>query len=323
LNLNCGLETFMDQGELLRQARVTRALGSPFVSAILESGQRHLGHAPHTEALISRWSGDPASAALAMRFNAALHALARRGNHPELSALYAGRHDDFDGAVAMALAAEDDFVAAWMRHPPQTNEVGRTAAISLALMVLQRRFGLPFELLELGSSCGLNLNLALYEYRLGEVATGARGSPVCIAPLWRGDAPPVEAFQIAEARGVDLRPLDASDEATRERLLSFVWADQSERSERLERALALAQLAKPRVDKGEAVRWLNERMRSCSGSECVAWCSTRCSFSIFRIAISGRSSGRSPTSGPRRELIARWPTSASSGPAIEAPCIYV
>lgn len=245
-----------DRGELGRQAGVARDLGSSFVAAVLEAGQRQLARAPRTAALIANWPGDPAAAALAMRFNAALHALARRGAAPMLSALYQRRHDDYDGAIGAALAAEDAFIADWMHATPQTNEVGRAAAIGAALMAARHEMGLPFELLELGASCGLNLNLARYAYDLAGVAAGMAGSPVRIAPVWRGPPPIVAPIEVVAARGVDLNPLDAGDQATRERLLAYVWADQPHRASRLEQALALARRHPPQVDQGNAVAWL-------------------------------------------------------------------
>lgn len=125
-------------GELWHQAQVARELGSPFVAAVLEPGQRQLRHAPRTADLIANWPGDPSTSALAMRFNAALHALARRGSPSRLRALYRGEHDDFDGAISAALTAEDAFIAEWLANTPQTNEVGRAAAISVALMAARR-----------------------------------------------------------------------------------------------------------------------------------------------------------------------------------------
>ena len=122
-------------GPLADHARVVRDLGSTFVAAILEAGERQLYRAPQTARLIADWPGDAAADALAMRFNGALHALARRGDRPALTGLYARQDGDFDGVIGDAIADADGFVAEWMREPPQTNEVGRTAAIMAALMV--------------------------------------------------------------------------------------------------------------------------------------------------------------------------------------------
>lgn len=246
--------------ELHRQAEVCRALGSPFVAEVLEAAQRQLGHAPFTEALIATWPGDRAAAAIAMRLNGALHALARRGDLPDLAALYRGEHDDFDGAIAGALATSDWFVAEWMRNPTQTNEVGRAAAIISALMVLSRQFGMPFQLYELGASCGLNLNLAHYAYDLGGLAQGNVRSPVRIAPKWHGPQPPMATVEVASAKGVDLHPLDARNPDSCERLLAFIWADQKERSVRLERALEIARRHPPQIAEGDALRWIGREL---------------------------------------------------------------
>ena len=247
-------------GELTRQAKVARELGSPFIAAVLEAGQRQLAVAPLTARLIETWPMDRSASALAMRFNAALHALARRGSRPALSALYRRQHDDYDGAIGAALAAEDQFVSGWMREIPQTNEVGRAAAIAAALMVVRKRFGLPFELLELGSSCGLNLNLAHYAYDLGGVHAGTRGSTVEIKPIWQGSPPEYAPIKVLSTRGSDLDPLVAAEPATRDRLLAYVWADQPLRARRLELALAIAKIHPPRIDRSEASAWIKARL---------------------------------------------------------------
>ena len=249
-----------DAGELRRQAEVARTIGSPVVAAVLESGARQLMHAPLTAAVFAGWPGDRAAAALAMRFNAALHALARRDTPARLGALYRGEHRDVDGAIGEALVAHDAFIAEWMQHTPQTNEVGRAAAILAALKVVRTRFDLPVELLEIGSSAGLNLNLHRYAYDLGGVAAGDPASPVRIAPDWFGPPPPDVPVELAAARGVDLAPLDPADAATCERLMAFVFVDQAARSRRLESALALARRWPPRVERGDAVTWLSERL---------------------------------------------------------------
>lgn len=243
-------------GPLARYALVVRALGSPFVAAVLEAAERQLHRAPRTAALIAAWPRDAAADALAMRFNAALHAIARRGTDPVLSRLYAEQDGDFDAAIGRAMAAADADIAAWMRTPPQTNEVGRTAAIMAALMALRARVDMPCDLHELGASAGLNLNLDRYAFDLGGTRVGAPASPVRVAPAWHGPAPRPRAVTIRSARGVDLRPLDVDDAEACERLMAYVWADEPDRSERLAQALHLARTHPPRVDHGDIAVWL-------------------------------------------------------------------
>lgn len=45
------------------------------------------------------------------------------------------------------------------KSPPQTNEVRRAAAVSAGLHLVDARFGVPLDLLELGTSAGLNLQV--------------------------------------------------------------------------------------------------------------------------------------------------------------------
>lgn len=246
--------------ELSRQAAICRSLGSDFVGNVLEAAERQLCHAPMTEAVIATWPGDRAAAALAMRLNGALHAVARREMVADLSALYRGDHRNFDRALATTLAQCDDFILQWLRDPTQTNEVGRSAGLMAALMVASDRFGLPFELLELGTSCGLNLNVGRYRFDLGGTKAGDPASALLIAPEWRG-SPPVNArVEILSADGADLHPLDAQNRDSCERLLAFIWADQRHRIERLEHALDIARHHPPQIDEAEAIAWVEAKL---------------------------------------------------------------
>jgi hypothetical protein len=245
---------------LARQASVIRGLGSPFVADILEAGQRQIERAPRVARLIATWPGDADDAALAMRFNAALHAIARRSPGSPLGRLYAGVPLDKDAAVGAAVEAEEEFIATWMQHPPQTNEVGRAGAVMAALMVLREQAPLPVDLCELGASGGLNLNLARYRHELGGVIAGDPSSDVLIAPAWSGPPPPARAVEIGEARGVDLDPLDPSCDIARERLLAYVFVDQPMRRDRLGAALALARSHPPMVERGDATAWLARQL---------------------------------------------------------------
>lgn len=248
--------------EFVRQADRCRAMGSPFIASVLEAVERQLPRAPVTAAMIRGWEGDPAAAAIAMRFNGALNALARRGTPASLAGLYRGDHGDFDGAIAEALSREDAFIARWLEHPPQTNEVARAGAIVAALLTARARWQMPFELLDLGSSAGLNLNLARYFYRLGAIAVGDPASAVRIQPQWRGPSPPLAPLEVVSAHGVDLQPLDVSNPEHRERLLSFAWADQEDRRARLDAALRIAATHPPHVDQGDAAAWLAQRLET-------------------------------------------------------------
>ena len=248
------------RAELLRQSDITRSLGSVFVSEVLAAAWRQLDRAPRLAALIGQWPGDPAAAAMAMRLNAGLHALARRHVSDDLDDLYAGRHTDFDRAIGTALEAGEATILEWMDHPTQTNEVGRSAAFMAALMTLAGDAAMPFELLEFGASAGLNLMLDRYAHDLGGVSAGTPGSPVKVAPEWRGATVGLAPVAIDSVRGVDLRPLRLEDPFTRERLLSYIWADHPDRAERLCHAIAINRACPPAIDRDSAAPWLARQL---------------------------------------------------------------
>lgn len=249
-----------DGGVFAWQAAVARGMGSAFTARVLEAIPRQLARAPLCARRIADWPGDRRADNLALRVLGGLHALARRSATPALAVLYRDLDGDVDAVLGEALERDDRALLAWLDSPPQTNEVGRSAALWAALMELTRRFGPRVELLELGASAGLNLNLARYAYDLGGVRAGAQGSPVRLAPEWRGRPPEPADVEVVGARGVDLAPLDAHDPAARDRLLAFVWPDDTARLARLEKALALAVAHPPEVAQGDAADWLEARL---------------------------------------------------------------
>ena len=206
------------------------------------------------------WPGDPSADALPLRLLGGVNALVRARRDEALAAVFAGDLDGAEAALANALRDHDDELLPWLDGPPQTNEVGRAAAIVAALLVVAERLGQPVELLELGSSGGLLLNLARYNYDLGGVAVGDPASPLVIRPEWRGAPPPSAQLEVHAARGVDIQPLDLGDPATRERLLTYIWPEQPERLARLETAMGLARAYPPRIDRADGADWLEQRL---------------------------------------------------------------
>jgi len=248
------------RADLFRQAQAACALGSPFVRDVLVAASRQLDRAPLLSAQLATWPGDRASAAIALRVNGALHALARCGAVPELSAVYAARGGDIERAVAVAFESADAMLAAFILQPTQTNEVRRSATLMAGLMTVAGMFGPHIELLEVGASAGLNLNLGRYAYCLGGTSAGDPASPVRIAPKWQGPAPRRHRVEIVEACGVDLAPLDPRDPDDCERLMCYVWADRDDRMEQLSAALQLARRFPPAVERGDAANWLEARL---------------------------------------------------------------
>lgn len=196
-----------------------------------------------------------------MRLNSAFHAIARKGENAALTALYRDGHGDLDAVITHTMTASETFILEWISHPTQTNEVGRAASFMAALMHLDDGSGMPNELLELGASAGLNLNLARYGYVLGEQACGCADARIAIQPRWSGAAPRICTVDIAAARGVDLNPIDLTCPDAGERLMAYVWPGQPFRSQQLARAIALARRHPPQVEQGRAGDWLDTQLR--------------------------------------------------------------
>jgi hypothetical protein len=251
----------------LDQAVICTAAGAPFTGRAC----RLVGERLTAEGEIGRrvlgWTGMPSHQgdALPLRLMGGLHALARSGRDEALSAIYppATAAPDDEAVwlvVERVLVEEAGFLSSWLDGPPQTNEVGRSAALMAGLLVLAERFGFPFALYELGASAGLNTVLDRYGYRLGETEAGVAGSPVRLEPMWTGASPPSAEVIVARRAGVDQNPLDVRDPATRELLSAYVWADQRERLARLEAALDLAASDPAMVDKADAADWLEAKL---------------------------------------------------------------
>ncbi len=249
--------------QLQIEAAKAHGFGKPRAAALMEALARVLPQAGAVFAAIEEWPCDLASDGVIFRLNAGLHALAMAGESGVLAALYGESAMPppaaLDAALERVLAQRAEALLGWLSHPTQTNEVARVAGLVAALLELGRKDALPCEVLELGASAGLNLNLAHYGVRLGDVTACAAASAVMLAPEWRGRDVPAGPLAITSARGVDLHPLDVSDEEDRRSLQAYVWPGESARAARLDAAIGIALAHPPRVDTGLASAWLLQR----------------------------------------------------------------
>ncbi|WP_299904578.1 DUF2332 family protein [uncultured Paracoccus sp.] len=245
------------------QAVSCRTLGSELTARVVErlGTALQISQGP-VAARVLGWPGDASSrgASVPLRLAGALHHLVLSGRTPALAAAYAVGDPPVETMLA-AIAAHEALVLDWLDSPPQTNEVGRSAVLIAAARFLTGLHPLPFELLELGASAGLNLNFARYRLAPDRGAAPDPGifgpSEVVLSPLWKGEF--LEAdFAVADAEGVDLRPVDPVKGA--ERLLAYCWADQTERLARLRAALAIAEAHPVPVHEGDAAGWLQARL---------------------------------------------------------------
>lgn len=237
-------------------------LDSPFMTRLCALLGERLDRSTEVGRRVLDWPGkaDVFSDALPLRLTGGLHALVRRGGAPGLAACYPPHplpdEEDFWTALRPILADPD--LPHWLDGAPQTNEVGRSAVLMSGLLVVADLFPQPVELLELGSSAGLNLVLDRYGYDLGGVRAGDPESALQLRPEWKGNPPPAARVAVARRRGVDLHPLDPGSDG--DRLLAYVWPDQARRLAQLETALQLAAADPPEVEPGDAADWLEARL---------------------------------------------------------------
>ncbi len=248
------------------QSSICTAAGAPFTGRLCRLVAERLDDSTAIGRRVLNWSGNPSHEgdALPLRLMGGLHALARDGRRPEWSAVYPPNDvpddDTLWGLLESLLVEEEGFLDPWLDGPPQTNEVGRSAALMSGLLVLADRVKMPFALYELGASAGLNSQLDRYGYRLGKTRAGDDASPVQLAPQWQGASPPPAEVKVVARRAVDRNPLDVRSEGTRKMLAAYVWADQLERLERLEAALDLAAGAPVTVERDDAADWLENTL---------------------------------------------------------------
>jgi len=252
-----------NRASLTWQAQFCDRNSAPIVGRVCAGLGRVLDRSSATGRRFLDWPGEPKADAIPLRLAAPFHALARSGRAPEVARLYAGAVTDpaeVDAILRAAIAAEDAWIVRWLDGPPQTNEAGRSGALMAGLLVLAARFGPRFELLEIGSSAGLNLLIDRYRFDLAGVEVGPEDSPVLIRPEWRGLPPPAAEIRIESVRGVDVAPIDVSDDAAAERLMAYVWIDAADRIARSEAAIAMARARPPLLEQGDAADWVEARL---------------------------------------------------------------
>ena len=240
-------------------AQECRNLGSPFTGRVLDRVLDLLDpESPLGRRILLADAGP--EEAFPLRLAGALHGLARAGD-PDLAAVYPP-HEVSDTALGLALRhaltrrAAD--ILPWLDQPPQTNEVARSAVLIAAGHWLTARFGLPLVLTELGASAGVNLWWDHYGLRTRDRVWGPADPALTLTPDWRGTLPPLATPRIVDRAGADLFPLDPV--ADRDRLLAYIWADQTARAARCVAALDLTAAKGLRVTRSDAADFAVRRL---------------------------------------------------------------
>lgn len=251
-------EAFANQIEYCRSndAPITGRIVEAIIGAVDDSnelGRRVLG-----------WEGQPLVDALPLRAAGGFHALHMAGQHDRLSAIYNGDEGaaaDAEQIIAQIIASDEAALLPWLDSPPQTNEPGRSSSYIAGLLWLTAR-GFPprFELLEIGSSAGLNLMIDRYHYDLAGVCIGPEDAPLSFTPEWQGLPPPDQSFTIESIRGCDIAPVDLTNPMQAERLAAYIWPEHKIRFERMKTAIALVNETPPSLEASGAGDWMARQL---------------------------------------------------------------
>jgi hypothetical protein len=235
-----------------------RKMDTPIYADICAALADGLTRESRTGARVLDWPGEPTRDALPLRLIGGLHALVLAGADAELAEVFAGAVSA--EALNRVLVRNDAALLPWLDGPPQTNEPGRSGALIVGLIEVARRFGPRIEILEIGSSGGLNLLIDRYRFDLGGAMLGPDDSPVTIRPEWRGEAPVLPRVEIVSTRGCDVAPLDVTDPAVEARLMAYVWAEKPERMARLRAAIDMVREHGIALEGADAADWVEARL---------------------------------------------------------------
>jgi len=218
----------------------------------------------------------PRGAVIHLRLLAGVFRLVLTDQAPELVRFYPCLGGNAPASQAWpvmrdVIGAHLDEMHAALAIPPQTNEVGRSAALLAGLFDLVAASGVRrIRLLEVGASAGLNLQLDHYAYRGDSWQFGSVDSILRFIDPMEGSVQP-EHFMITERAGCDLHPVDATTTEGRLLLTSFVWPFDLNRHQRLSLALAIAAAHPLRIDEASASHWLRDALTDEPDGLPVVW----------------------------------------------------
>lgn len=245
------------------QAEHAEKGGAPGTARVIRATLKLLDGDTATGRRMANWQGLVVKDAMPLRIAGALHNLVLTGEDQRLENVYAGRMTDqtaVDALVCELVETYDARFLPWLDGPPQTNEAGRSASLMAGLLWLAQFVPPKFEMLELGSSAGINTMMERYRFDLGGVCVGPKSSPMQIKPEWRGEPPRSTEPQICSIRGCDVAPVDLTDPESALRLKSYVSPEAYLRMDRIDAAVALANAKAPNVAKANAAEFVSDAL---------------------------------------------------------------
>ena len=268
--------TFHDA--LLHQSGLCAQLGSPLYEEIFQEMAVDLNNNGVTARISEYLTIRPLRDAAPLRIAGAIHRLALTGKAPSIS-----RHFPSTGGTPgptliadylEALATFRDDIDEGLSRSVQTNEVGRTTMLVTGMSFFARAVNISeTHLREIGSSCGLNLQVDNYFFEANGTSFGNENALVRFEEkAWDTPVPDISRCpSLLSRRGCDIAPLDAHNINDQFTLLSFVWPDQFDRFARLRNAMnnACASSTYVSPDQQDAAEWIHQQFENISFDEPV------------------------------------------------------
>ena len=264
----------MTRTEIISQSFIKQAvwceeLGSPFTSALLHKIAADFDAKGICYQLCKDWPSDPIADALGLRICGGFHNLVLEGENPDLVQVWppdcAKPNINIAWNTAQSvLQSKFAWFQEFIKSPPQTNEVRRSAAIFSGICAATSAWKGPIDILELGASAGLNQSLDKFEYSFSGFQS-KKNSDVKIDTEWRGkQCMELRDLEIRNRAACDQNPLDVKNPNHALLLQSYIWPDQIERQARVAAAIKLAQNTNIKVVKEDAATWVKHNLQSCS-----------------------------------------------------------
>jgi hypothetical protein len=153
-----------------------------------------------------------------------------------------GLQSSYEAFRDVVLEHRDEVASMLLMRRTQTNEPARCAALLPLLSQLPQ----PLALLEVGAAAGLCLLIDHYGYNYNGHHLG--GNAVVFECAVDGDVPlPDQLPHVVWRAGIDLDPIDLDDPSAVQWLEALVWPEQTDRLERLRRAIKIARRERPHV----------------------------------------------------------------------------
>jgi hypothetical protein len=151
--------------------------------------------------------------------------------------------------------------------------VARSSILHPGFRAIAEACGAPLHLVEIGPSAGLNLIWDSYGVRYTRdgrtVATVLPEAEFVLDCELRGGRDPAVGKPplVGSRVGLELNPVDLTSKDDRDWLRALIWPDEVARMRRFERALGLAEKARPEIRKGDALELLPDALAEIPANE--------------------------------------------------------